>query len=115
MQFSQKVLALTKQIPKGKITTYKAIARKLNTKAYRAVGQALHNNKNPIIIPCHRVINSNGNLGGYAAGLKNKIKLLKSEGIIIKPKKTKSFRGPKNAKHFLGNNKIDLKKYLFRF
>lgn len=97
MSFQQQVLNLTKQIPKGKVTTYKGIARKLNTKAYRAVGQALHNNKNPITIPCHRVINSNGNLGGYATGLKKKILLLKSEGIEI------------------NNNKIDLKKYLFRF
>jgi len=96
MNFNEKVLNLTKKIPKGKVTTYKEIAKALNTKAYRAVGTALRKNKKPIIIPCHRVINSNGTIGSYK-GKKNseeKVKLLKKEGIEIK------------------NNKIDLKKYL---
>jgi len=97
--FKQKVLALTKKIPKGKVTTYKEIAKALNSKAYRAVGTALKNNPNPIITPCHRVINSNGYVGSYAGkpNSKKKIKLLKQEGIKIK------------------NNKIDLNKYLFTF
>lgn len=97
MNFNQKVLNLTKKIPKGKITTYKIITKKLNTKAYRAVGIALRKNKKPIIIPCHRVINSNGSTGAYKGkkNSKEKIRLLKKEGIKIK------------------NNKIDLKKYLF--
>ena len=66
MKFSKKVFNLTKRIPKGRVTTYKIIAEKLKTKAYRAVGTALHKNKKPIIIPCHRVVNSNGFAGGYA-------------------------------------------------
>jgi methylated-DNA-[protein]-cysteine S-methyltransferase len=95
--FSEKCYDILKKIPKGKVTTYKAIANKLNTKAYRAVGRAM--NKNPYApkIPCHRVVNSNGELGGFASGLKNKIKLLKKEGIKIE------------------NNKIDLKKFEFKF
>jgi len=96
-KFQNKVYLVCKKIPKGKVTTYKIIAEKLNTKAYRSVGQALKNNKKPIIIPCHRVINSNGSIGGYS-GIKNnikKIKLLKKEGIEIK------------------NKKIDLKKFLW--
>ncbi len=91
MNFSEKVLHLTKKIPKGKITTYKIIAEKLNTKAYRAVGTALHNNKKPIIIPCHRVVNSTGFIGGYGGGVRKKIKLLEKEGIKIKNKKIKNF------------------------
>jgi len=89
--FSEKVLQLTRKIPKGKITTYKIIAKKLKTKAYRAVGNALNKNTKPIIIPCHRVIKTNGEIGGYGKGIKNKIKLLKSEGIKIKNNKIENF------------------------
>ena len=92
MLFKEKVLELTKKIPKGRVTTYKIIAEKLKTRAYRAVGTALHNNKKPITIPCHRVVNSNGFLGGYAKGIKKKIELLKKEGIKIKNKKIKDFK-----------------------
>ncbi|MBA3064268.1 MGMT family protein [Candidatus Woesearchaeota archaeon] len=91
MQFNEKVLKLTKKIPRGRVTTYKIIAEKLKTKAYRAVGTALHNNKRPIIIPCHRVVNSNGFVGGYAKGIKKKTELLKKEGIKIKNKKIEYF------------------------
>ncbi len=60
MLFSEKVLNLTQKIPKGKVTTYKEIAKALNTKAYRAVGNVLNKNKNPVVIPCHRVVKSTG-------------------------------------------------------
>ncbi|MEK6835371.1 MAG: MGMT family protein [Nanoarchaeota archaeon] len=91
MNFNEKVYKLCKKIPKGKISTYKEIANALNTKAYRAVGNAL--NKNPYApeIPCHRVIGSNGDLVGFASGLKNKSKLLKKEGINIKNNKVLDF------------------------
>ena len=91
MTFSEKVLELTKKVPKGKVTTYKIIAEKLNTHAYRAVGTALHNNKKPIIIPCHRVVNSSGFVGGYGKGIKKKIELLKKENVKIKNKKIQDF------------------------
>ena len=84
MNFNQKCYELISQIPKGKVATYKQIAIKLNTKAYRAVGNAMANNPTPIIIPCHRIIKNNGCIGGYALGVKKKITLLKNEGIIIK-------------------------------
>tara|TARA_B100000686_G_C16256937_1_gene697260 strand:+ start:310 stop:609 length:300 start_codon:yes stop_codon:yes gene_type:complete len=84
MNFNQKCYELLSKIPKGKISTYKQIANILNTKAYRAVGNAMANNPNPIILPCHRVIKSNGYIGGYALGVKKKISLLKNEGIVIK-------------------------------
>ncbi|MCK4522169.1 MAG: MGMT family protein [Nanoarchaeota archaeon] len=92
MNFNQKVLGLVKKIPKGKVTTYKIIAKKLNTKAYRAVGNALHNNKKPVVIPCHRVVNSDGNIGAYSRGIKQKIILLKKEGIEINNNKIVDFK-----------------------
>ena len=95
--FNKKCYKLLKKVPRGKVTTYKAIANKLKTKSYRAVGNAMNKNINAPKIPCHRVINSNGRLGGYSKGLNKKILLLKSEGINIK------------------NNKIHLKKYGFFF
>lgn len=110
-EFQNRVYKLCRKVPKGKVTTYKIIARKLNTPAYRAVGTAL--NKNPYgawgwvggkscrrqrcLVPCHRVVNSNGFVGGFAKGINKKIKLLKKEGVEIE------------------NNKIDLKRYLIRF
>jgi methylated-DNA-[protein]-cysteine S-methyltransferase len=94
--FYEKCYEVLKKVPKGKVTTYKEIARALNSKAYRAVGTAMNKNPYAPIVPCHRVINSNGELGGFASGLNNKIKILKSEGIEIK------------------NNKLDLKKYFYK-
>ncbi|HLD15182.1 MAG TPA: MGMT family protein [Candidatus Nanoarchaeia archaeon] len=82
MKFSEKVYEVCKEIPKGKISTYKEIARKLKTKGYRAIGNAL--NKNPYKnVACWRVIKSDGFIGGFARGQNNKIKILKSEGINI--------------------------------
>ena len=84
--FQNKVYNLTKKVPKGKVTTYKIIARKLRTRAYRAVGNALNKNKSKEV-PCHRIINSNGYAGGFARGTKAKIRLLKKEGIKIEKNK----------------------------
>lgn len=93
MNFNKKVLELTKKIPKGKITTYKIIAEKLGTKSYRAVGTALRKNQYAPKIPCHRVVKSDGTVGGYK-GIRNskeKIRLLRKEGIKIKGKKIVNF------------------------
>ena len=92
-KFQDKVYEICRRIQKGKVTTYKAIAEAIGTKAYRAVGTAL--NKNPYAprVPCHRVINSDGSLGGFATGIKEKIKLLKKEGVKINNKRiTKQFK-----------------------
>ena len=83
MNFNDRCYKLIAQIPKGKISTYKIIAKSLNTKAYRAVGNAMAKNSNPIVIPCHRVIKSDGSIGGYALGISKKISLLIREGIPI--------------------------------
>ena len=83
LSFNEKCYELLKKIPRGKVTTYKEMARALNTKAYRAVGSAMAKNKNLIIIPCHRVIPSSGMVGNYALGKDKKIELLKKEGLSI--------------------------------
>jgi methylated-DNA-[protein]-cysteine S-methyltransferase len=95
--FFQKVYQLAKKIPKGKVTSYKQIAKALNTKAYRLVGQALKNNPYAPQVPCHRVIKSNGTIGGFkgkTAGrqINKKIKMLNKEGIEFKNKKIKDFK-----------------------
>lgn len=90
MNFTELVCSLTKKIPCGKITTYKIIAQKLNCKAYRAVGTALNRNPHKKV-PCHRVVNSDAKIGGFARGIKNKIKLLQKEGIKIKNRKIENF------------------------
>jgi methylated-DNA-[protein]-cysteine S-methyltransferase len=80
---TQKVYALLNQIPKGQVTTYKAIAEKLGTKGYRAIGQIVGANPNAPQVPCHRVVRTDGGLGGYAFGIENKIKILAGEGVKI--------------------------------
>lgn len=81
-KFQEKVYNIVKKIPKGQVSTYKEVARMIGKpKAYRAVGNAL--NKNPFEeVPCHRVIRSDGEVGGYAKGTKVKIQLLRREGAI---------------------------------
>jgi len=86
-----------RKVPKGKVTTYKALANELGTAAYRAVGNAMNKNPHAPKTPCHRVINADGRLGGFASGLENKKKLLKAEGVKIE------------------NEKIDLDKYGYFF
>ena len=75
--FQKRVYSIVKKIPKGKTISYGEIAKQLKTSP-RAVGQALKKNYNKKI-PCHRVIKSDGTLGGYNRGIKKKILLLKKE------------------------------------
>jgi methylated-DNA-[protein]-cysteine S-methyltransferase len=96
--FQQRVYKITALIPKGRVSTYWEIAVALGRpKASRAVGNAL--NKNPYApqVPCHRVIRSNGEIGGFASGSNKKKLMLKKEGLVII------------------NNKIDLARYGYRF
>lgn len=79
-EFQKNVYLELLKIPYGKTVSYKDIASKIgNVNACRAVGNANHHNKLPIIIPCHRVINSNGELGGYAGGIEIKKFLINLE------------------------------------
>jgi len=99
--FNEKCYEILRKVPKGKVTTYKILAEKLGTKAYRQVGRAMNKNPHSFFnngdVPCHRVIGSNGKLVGFAHGLRKKSQMLKSEGIEIK------------------KGKVDLKKYSFDF
>lgn len=84
LSFTKRCYALLRHVPRGKVTTYKAIAEVLGTKAYRAVGNAM--NKNPCAprVPCHRVVCSDGSIGGFARGVKKKAAMLRKEGVEIK-------------------------------
>ena len=95
--FNERCYLVLKKVPRGKITTYGEIGKALKSKAYRAVGNAMKKNPYAPGVPCHRVINSDGSIGGFASGTKKKISMLKKEGIEIK------------------KGKIDLKKYLYKF
>ena len=103
MDFNESVYLLCKRIPKGRVSTYGEIARVLNSKAFRAVGNALRKNPYAPVVPCHRVVASNGLIGGFGGEVKGKkiqekIKMLEKEGVFVK------------------NNKIvDFEKLLFRF
>ena len=96
--FSDSVYAMTSMIPMGRVTTYGAIAKAIGFPgAAQAVGQALGANKNPIVVPCHRVVRSDGVLGGYSGGegAATKAKLLAREGVQVSA------------------GKVNLSKYLF--
>ena len=81
--FQMKVWKELQKIPYGKTASYKKIAEKVGGSTYvRAVGRANSQNPVPIIIPCHRVINTNGRLGGYSLGIHLKEKLLELEGSL---------------------------------
>lgn len=83
--FQNKVYEIVKAIPKGKVMTYKDVATRAgNPKASRAVGTAMKNNPDKSIIPCHRVVGSDGAMHGYAfGGETEKIRILKSESVTF--------------------------------
>ena len=84
-KFQASVLELVSKVPKGKVTTYKELARALGRpRAWRAVANALAKNPSSVKIPCHRVIRSDGKVGGYKLGKTRKAELLMMEGIVIK-------------------------------
>jgi methylated-DNA-[protein]-cysteine S-methyltransferase len=81
--FEKKVLKVVLQIPLGEVRSYKWVAKQSGKpKAYRAVANALHKNPFPLLIPCHRVIKSSKNTGGYALGKTLKRDLIKLEKKI---------------------------------
>ena len=89
-QFERDVLVETFKIPKGKISTYKRIAEKIGKpKAYRAVANALHKNPLSPIVPCHRVVTSNGSFSGDKDGANWRRTMVEKEGIPIKNGKVK--------------------------
>jgi O-6-methylguanine DNA methyltransferase len=89
---------LVRRIPPGRVTTYKELSLALGwPRGWRRVGRLLSTNPHPVIIPCHRVVCSDGRVGGYKLGVKRKIELLQREGVEVK------------------NGRVDLEKYFFRY
>ena len=99
MKLEDKVYKKLLEVPPGKIITYGELAKAVGLKnGQRKIGQIMKNNPFPIIIPCHRVVKSDGTIGGYAYGSERKKHMLSKEGLKI------------------NNDKIsDFKKNLFRF
>jgi methylated-DNA-[protein]-cysteine S-methyltransferase len=91
--FAKKCYQLLLQVPQGRVTTYKDLAGAMGTRAYRAVGQAMNRNPRLIEIPCHRVVCSNGEIGGYALGVEKKIELLQKEGVVVKGNRVEGMEG----------------------
>jgi len=86
------VYDLLTKIPPGKVATYGDIAKALGyPTSSRAVGKILAKNPNPIVVPCHRVVKSNGHIGGYAYGEKRKKDLLEKEGLQLENSLVKNF------------------------
>ena len=103
IRFSERVYKKLQLVPKGRVTTYKELAAAIGTTAYRSVGTALKNNPYAPEVPCHRVVASDGSIGGFKGKtqgkeIDEKMMMLEQEGIHIK------------------NNKIgDFDRTLFRF
>lgn len=95
-EFQEKVYRTISKIPKGKVSTYKLVGKALGTKAYRAVGQALRCNPYAPKVPCHRVVASDGSMGGFRGkrtglAITEKISILQKEGVEIKNKRIADF------------------------
>lgn len=85
MNLDKKIYKKLLEVPKGKITTYGELAKAVGLKnGQRAVGKIMNKNPYPVIIPCHRVVKSDGRVGGYAYGEEIKSDMLTREGIVIK-------------------------------
>ena len=83
-------------MPKGRVTTYKALAKAMDTKAYQAIGQVMRINPFAPRVPCHRVVASDGRIGGFMGdrtgkNIQKKIIILKEEGIEVKEGKVMDF------------------------
>jgi O-6-methylguanine DNA methyltransferase len=87
--FTADVYELVQQIPAGKVLTYKDVAARCgNCRAARAVGMAMHNNPDSSVVPCHRVVGSDGSLHDYAfGGIEAKRALLEQEGAAFNGQK----------------------------
>jgi methylated-DNA-[protein]-cysteine S-methyltransferase len=82
--FQRKVLHKLQAVPRGAVISYQALGAAAGTpNGARAVGNALHDNPLPIYVPCHRVISSDGRIGGYGGGAARKLQLLRSEGFAV--------------------------------
>ena len=93
MRIEERIYKKLLQVPCGKITTYGELSRSVGLKnGQRVVGQIMKKNPFPVIIPCHRVVKSNGDIGGYAFGINVKKTMLSKEGICIKKDRIENFK-----------------------
>jgi methylated-DNA-[protein]-cysteine S-methyltransferase len=98
MDFNSKCYSILRKVPSGKVTTYGAIAKAVGIpKSARAVGNAMNKNPYSPEVPCHRVVRSDGKVGGFAFGTAKKIEMLKKEGVEI------------------ADGRVDLSRYLHKF
>lgn len=88
-------IKLLEKIPRGKVTTYKELAKATGSHP-RAIGAIMHSNEFPVRFPCYKVVMSDGRIGGYGGGIRKKIRLLRKDGIVVE------------------NGRIDLQKHMFR-
>ena len=103
MSFRDSVYKAVSSIPRGRVSTYKAVAAAAGSPgAFRAVGTAMKENPFAPRVPCHRVVKSGGEIGGYARGTGKKIDLLRGEGVAVKNGEvldfSKKFFQPKTTK-----------------
>jgi methylated-DNA-[protein]-cysteine S-methyltransferase len=88
MKLDKKIYKKLLEVPEGKITTYGELAKAVGMRnGQRAIGKIMNKNPYPVIIPCHRVVKSDGKVGGYAYGQDVKINMLLKEGVRIKDDK----------------------------
>ena len=93
MNLEHKVYKKLLEVPPGHVTTYGELAKAIGLKnGQRAIGRIMNKNPYPVIVPCHRVIMSNGKLGGYSYGEKIKKNMLQKEGVKIKNGKILDFK-----------------------
>ena len=82
--FKSRVWRVCRKIPWGRVSTYRELALSIGSQAFRAVGNALNKSPGMPKVPCHRVVKSDGSIGGFAHGEAEKKKLLEKEGVKVK-------------------------------
>ena len=94
--FAEKIYEQLKKVPKGRVTTYKALANSVGSKAYQAIGTAMKNNPYAPDVPCHRVVSTDGSIGGFKGKktgetIQEKVEMLRKEGIEVETGRVKNF------------------------
>ena len=93
MNIEEKIYKKLLQVPSGYVTTYGELAKAINLKnGQRVIGQIMKKNPFPVIVPCHRVVKSDGTIGGYAYGTEIKKNMLTKEGLKINSNKILDFK-----------------------
>jgi len=93
LNIEEKIYKKLLQVPSGYVTTYGELAKAINLKnGQRVIGQIMKKNPFPVIVPCHRVVKSDGTIGGYAYGTEIKKNMLTKEGLKINSNKILDFK-----------------------